>query len=66
MKTSSSRTDSPQVKTTVDRTAGVARASVGVFIEDVEAASVQSITQRKAYGRSDATDDGVVSYVVAG
>ena len=38
-----------------------------VFIGDVvEAASVHSITQRKAYGRSDAIDDGVVSYVVAG
>ena len=53
----------------VDRTAGVAdaRASVDVFIEDVvEAARVQSITQRKAYGRSDAIDDAVVSYVVEG
>ena len=41
-------------------------ASVGVFIEDVEAASVRSITQRKAYRMSDAIDDGVVSYVVVG
>jgi len=40
---------------------------VGVLIEDVEAASVQSITQRKAYGRRDAIDrDAVVSYVVVG
>ena len=39
-----------------------------VFFGDVvEAASVQSIiTQRKGYRRSDAIDDGVVSYVVAG
>jgi hypothetical protein len=40
---------------------------VDVFIGDVvEAASVWSITQRKAYRRSDAIDDGVVSYIVAG
>jgi len=38
-----------------------------VFIgEVVEAARVQSIIQRKAYGRRDAIDDAVVSYVVAG
>ena len=37
-----------------------------VFIGDVvETARVQSITQRRAYGRKDATDDAVVSYVVS-
>ena len=32
------------------------------FIEDVEAASVQSMIQRNAYGRSEAIDDEVVSF----
>ena len=37
-----------------------AAASVDVFIEDVEAANVQSMTPRNAYGRCEAIDDGVV------
>jgi hypothetical protein len=60
--------DIPTDENGVYRIAGVVvEASVDVFIEDVvKAASVQSMTQRKAYRRSDAIDDEVVSYVVAG